>query len=447
MSGEFTYYRKYIILKDNYTNIKGIKPRGHGKLEIRGVKGNMSLNIENCKPHGDYRAYFLRDIAGRIGEYDLGRIIIDERGRTRTNLSFNIRDLEFEGFSIEKLSAILIRKDGMILLNGYIDEDDGTVDRFIEQLSLEEYVEEPVKMEEVSDSKEEMEEVEEYQPIEVEDELPIEELDEMEIVDEMPKEVGEIELGDRSWQADEVLGEVDETEEIDEEGEPWKTDEVIEKADEKEELEEVDEIEEIDEEDEMLEEEQIEVDDIFKGDVEERDEAQGFGEVDEEVDQAADYESLEYMRKLNHKNQMTDYILSILRFFPYVDPFNIYLHGYSWWKIEDSNMDLHKGFLPYYNYLMGTDYRYGISNNHATSMEQIERYGHYIFGIYREGKDIRYYLYGVPGRFTIEEHPFRGVTGFNTWYESEDGLGYWILYIDPMNGKVIQIINPMIPEY
>ena len=47
------------------------------------------------------------------------------------------------------------------------------------------------------------------------------------------------------------------------------------------------------------------------------------------------YQSLEYTRRLNHKDQMTKYILSILRFFPNVQPLRMYLHGYSWWRIED----------------------------------------------------------------------------------------------------------------
>lgn len=443
MSGEFTYYRKYIILRDNYTNIEGIKPKGHGKLEIRGVKGAVSLNMENCEPHGDYRIYFLGDIGGKIGEYDLGRVIIDERGRTRTNLSFNIRDLESKGFHVDRLAAIIIRKDEAILLNGYIGQDDGTVDRFIEQLTSGKV--EELKGLELTPSLEEK-----TQPVEREEDLASEGMEE------------DIESAAK-FDREEVEDEIVETEELEKSGpvgEADKVDELIEELEEKDgadeaigelgeevdgTIEELDDVDEVLEEIEEISEEDIEAVESIDGS-EEWDDGQGFQKIEKE-DEVADYKSLEYMRKLNHKNQMTDYILSILRFFPYVDPFNIYLHGYSWWKIEDCNTDLHKGFLPYYNYLMGTDYRYGIANSSTTCIDQIEKYGHYIFGIYKDGKDVKYYLYGVPGRFTTEEHPFRGVTGFNTWYESEDGFGYWILYIDPMTGEVVRIINPMIPEY
>ena len=60
-----------------------------------------------------------------------------------------------------------------------------------------------------------------------------------------------------------------------------------------------------------------------------------------------DYQSIEYIRRLNHRNQMTNYILNILRFFPYVQPFKFNLNGYSWWQIKDDGTDSYKGFLPY----------------------------------------------------------------------------------------------------
>ena len=58
MSGEFTYIRKYIILQNNYTNIKNINPKGYGKIEVKGVKGTINLNIENSEEDKDYRIYF-----------------------------------------------------------------------------------------------------------------------------------------------------------------------------------------------------------------------------------------------------------------------------------------------------------------------------------------------------------------------------------------------------
>lgn len=96
---------------------------------------------------------------------------------------------------------------------------------------------------------------------------------------------------------------------------------------------------------------------------------------------------------------------------------------------------------------MSSDYKYPFLNNSTTCLNLIRKYGHYLFGMYKEGRETKYYIYGVPGKFAIEEHPFKGITGFNTWYESTNGIGYWILYIDPMTGKRIYPLNPMVPAY
>ena len=76
----FTYFRKYIIFKSDYLSIPGINPKGHGKIEIKGTKGNISVNIENCEIEKDYAISFLKDSNGQVMEYNLGRIITDDKG-------------------------------------------------------------------------------------------------------------------------------------------------------------------------------------------------------------------------------------------------------------------------------------------------------------------------------------------------------------------------------
>ncbi len=53
-------------------------------------------------------------------EFKLGRIITDHKGRGRANIPINLKDLQSQGFSIEDINAILIRKDFHILLGGAI---------------------------------------------------------------------------------------------------------------------------------------------------------------------------------------------------------------------------------------------------------------------------------------------------------------------------------------
>lgn len=381
MRNEFTYLRKYIILKKDYLNISEINPKGHVKIETRGNKGNISVSIENCQIEKDYTISFLKDGEGGVRELNIGRIITDHRGRGRTNISLNLRDLDFQGFSIEEISAILIRKDKDILLGGYIDKDTGTIESFIQ--------EELINKESIIEEAKSIEETE----ILMEEEIIIEESEDlMEIEAELETE---------------PTFETDTNVDIGEE---------------------------------FVLEPELE---INFPDIEEPSEE----DIIDSTETMDDYQSIEYIRRLNHRNQMTNYILNILRFFPYVQPFKFNLNGYSWWQIEDDGTDSYKGFLPYFNYLMSTDYKYPFLNNSITCFDQIKKYGHYLFGMYKEKGETLYYIYGIPGRFAIEEHPFRGVTGFNTWYESIEGMGYWLLYIDPITGEIIHPLNPMIPSY
>ncbi len=372
MPRNYTYIRKYIILKNDYTNILGLEPKGYAKIEARGTKGILNICAENCQQNKDYNVYLLKDEKGEVQEYSIGRIITDERGKTSTNINLNLRDLELKGFSIDKIDAILIRKGIYILLGGYIDKDKGTIDRYIHTLIQQE---ENVQKENVDEI---------HQPQDIEKDL------EENIQTSVEREEKEFEY------------DITDTEET--KCEPNN---------------------------------QAPIDNTKPIEYEETN----------TQDEMESYKSLEYMRRLNHKKQMTNYILSILRFFPYVQPLKLNLYGYSWWRIDDSGTDSYKGFLPYFNYLMCTNYKYSFLNNSTTCFNLIKKYGHYLFGMYKEGKETKYYMYGIPGKFVKEEHPFRGITGFNTWYESTDGLGYWILYIDPMTGEVIYPLNPMVPAY
>ena len=63
-------------------------------------------------------------------------------------------------------------------------------------------------------------------------------------------------------------------------------------------------------------------------------------------------QDMEYIKRVNYKSQMTNYLLSILRFFPNIKPFKLDLKGYEWWRIESGDPDMHRGFLPFYNYLI-----------------------------------------------------------------------------------------------
>lgn len=445
MPGDITYFRKYIIFKNDYTNIGNINPKGHGRIEIKGNKGTVRINLENCEVEEQYRIYLLKEEKGVVEELDLGRILTDERGRGRTDINISYREWEAKGFSVKNLDAIVIRRDGNILLSAYIDKEKEAIGSYISSIGKmeEKYIEEDIQ-------------VEEELELESHEEFPLEEV---EVAEEPMEEIEDVEEPLKSEMEDEYEPMTEEIENM-ETQEPEEV-ELSEYFPVSPDYGVVDEEEKSFEAIEDMEVEEVEREEVLEPDLQEFQEAEELEEAEiyeepmEPIQQEFyqgqyrhqydHYQSLEYMKRLNNKNQMTNYILNILKFFPQVQPLKIYLHGYTWWRIDDDGSDSNRGFLPYYNYLFSTDYKYPFLHNATTCMNQIMKYGHYLFGLYREGNDTKYYVYAIPGRFTIEEHPFKGITGFNTWYESIDGIGYWILYIDPMTGKTIYPINPMVP--
>src|SRR5699024_4289988 len=100
------------------------------------------------------------------------------------------------------------------------------------------------------------------------------------------------------------------------------------------------------------------------------------------------YEDLEYIKKQNYKNKLNNYVLSILKFFPYVKPFVIQLEGYDWWRIEYDNEHSYRGFLPFSNYLNNISYNYVFMRNTVSPMSLMEKYNHYLFGMYKECNDV-----------------------------------------------------------
>ena len=157
-----------------------------------------------------------------------------------------------------------------------------------------------------------------------------------------------------------------------------------------------------------------------------------------------DYEN---NRRMIQRNQTTDYILNILKYFPEEDPIRQHLKGYKWWRID--YQDEAKGFLPYFNYVTGGKAKTKTTSNsdYTSPKELMAVYNHYLFGMYYKNEEVQYYVYAIPGGFYKDEHPNGGSSGFNTWFEGNEIMGYWLLYIDTLTGEVIYPLNPMIPMY
>lgn len=411
MSQNFIYKRKFIILKDEMTNIMGIKPKGHGKIEVKGSKGYISLNVEKGESNEEYRSYLIGEKNKDIVEAYIGRIFTDNRGKGQIRRDFNINNVENTNLSLKEFNGILIKRSSNILLSAYIDKNDGLLSRYI------------VKLQEQEGEKEIEPKIEE-----INQEEPKVEIEEVILQEEKEEELEEIDKIETELEEKLVVEEVKKVE--------------VEKLEEVEELKEKTKTE--------PEVEEIEIGDIIEEIKEDIKEKEIEKIVEDKINDISSrpkqsYKDYDYIRKQNYKNKLNDYVLSILKFFPYVKPFAIPLKGYEWWKIEYDDGHNYRGFLPFSNYLNNISYNYIFMSNTVSPIDLMEKYNHYLFGMYKEYEDVVYYVYGVPGQFLSTEHPYRGVSGFNTWFEGKEDYGYWLLYIEPITGKILFPLNPMIP--
>jgi len=381
MSSSLGYTRKFIILKKEYATIARGNPKGHCKIEIKGLRGTISVNIENAETDNTYNvALISKEKLNPI--WNLGKLFTDEMGKGKSEYVFLLRELESKSFSLDKISGILIMTDKDIVLGGYIEKEDGSIERYIESMSSLVNMPETLSPETLSN-----EEIDEPEIVVEEYVQSVEEFVHEEIVNK--DTINEDTINEDIINED-IINEEDH-------------EEIYEKI--------IDEIEQEDFYDEFME---------------------------------PDYKTLEHIKKLNQKEQTTNYVLSILRFFPYIEPFVYSLKGYNWWLVQLDEENEYRAFLPYFSYIAGGNTKEPYKNT-TTCNQLMNKYQHYLFGLYNEGESVKYFLYGIPGKFTIDEHPYRGASGFNTWYQGQNIEGYWIIYIDPMIGKPIYPANPMVP--
>lgn len=142
------------------------------------------------------------------------------------------------------------------------------------------------------------------------------------------------------------------------------------------------------------------------------------------------------------KNKFDESLYYALKESKQVDPLSVKLKDFNWWYIPYDETGIKNGFLPYYNQIISSYYPYPISNRVTTCSGLMKKYGHYIFGIYIQNEDIVKFIYGVPGEFTKEEQPYKGITGFKNWSYSKkqdkEDYGYWLAFVNPKTGETTE---------
>lgn len=149
--------------------------------------------------------------------------------------------------------------------------------------------------------------------------------------------------------------------------------------------------------------------------------------------------------KHSYKNEYEKNLYSLLSTFNKVSPLAHDINSIRWWRVDYDENSIYKGFLPYFNQIISTYYPYPLSNHVTTCQLLMKKHGYYLFGIYEENGKIEKFVYGVPGKFTRDEQPYRGVTGFKNWsYKKNDldgNYGYWLAFIDANTGAIAEPPN------
>lgn len=69
----------------------------------------------------------------------------------------------------------------------------------------------------------------------------------------------------------------------------------------------------------------------------------------------------------------------------------------------------------------------------------IKRYGYYMLGYKCDKKgEMKYLVYGIPGKKDKDDQPFMGKTGFVTWMSLDNtDMGYWLMFYDYKKSTVV----------
>lgn len=142
------------------------------------------------------------------------------------------------------------------------------------------------------------------------------------------------------------------------------------------------------------------------------------------------------------RNKFDESLYKVLKDYKELEPLSVKIQDLNWWYIPYDETGVRNGFLPYYNQIISSYYPYPMSNRVTTCSFLMKKYGHYVFGIFKEKGEIARFVYGVPGEFKKEEQPYKGVTGFKNWSysnkESDERHGYWLVFVNPKTGEATE---------
>ncbi len=370
----------YRVMKFLEPVSKSDKSKGYVRLDIRGIRGTLIVSVENL---GDSKStsevYLYKDKTNKI---KVGTVN-NRKGMIKRTISLANNSTNFEDYNI-----CGVVKDNKIVLyanlfNAANLNDVRKLEEDVQVKSIEEPYEEDKNIpiaDEVSDDNEEYETAKETGKIGKEDEAE----------NESKNYIGEKTEGEKT----QVI-----------------PDEVN-----------------ISEKDEIIQEEQKPL-------------QEGNIEIENSNNKKEDIESVS--KKVAYKNKFEENLYTILKEYKRITPLSVDIKSMSWWKVPYDDRGVKNGFLPYYDQIISSYYPYPMSNRVTTCHSLMRKYGYYLFGIYKDNnKNIKKFVYGVPGEFKREEQPYKGITGFKNWsYKNKEingDYGFWLAFVDSSTGEVTE---------
>lgn len=348
--------KNYRIMKFFEAVDKSCNGKGYVKIDMRGNRGSITVNVENLsdgKTAGEVYLFKNKDEKIKIGP------INSKRGRLQRSLVLNGKDEPIENYNI----CGVVINDKILM----------------------------------------------YTPV------------------FMPSQVSQLNILLSDDKVEEVIEEVEElVEEIIEESVEESAENVVEQVSDE------------------IDDKNIQCEDALEDDLQGNIEMQINNIKEDEIDIniTQDIEDPEVMEQggRNINNEYERKLFTLLKEFESVKPLAQDIKSMKWWRVKYDENSIYKGFLPYFNQIITTYYPYPMSNHITTCQTLLKRYGYYLFGIYEKNGKIAKYVYGVPGKFTRDQQPYRGVTGFKNWsYKNSEisgDYGYWLAFIDADSGAV-----------
>lgn len=372
------------------------KSRGYVRLDIRGIKGNIIVNVENL---GDIKStsevYLYKDRTNKIKLGDIN----NKKGLIKKMLTFGSND------AIEDYNICAVVKDKKIVL--YTNLYNATSLEQVKKLEVSDDFKEDIKKLDNVEKVEKTSNANIQETVKENIELPVENLT------ENKEEVFEI--------AEEIKDVVKEVvkEEIKEEIQEEIKEEILE-----------------------TKKEQYGFDSTIKNEPTKKTSVSSAVNMNDQPKVVK--ESFEDVHS-QAKNRFDEGLYNVLKDYKQVEPLSVKLNNFSWWYIPYDATGMRNGFLPYFNQIISSYYPYPMSNRVTTCSGLMKKYGHYVFGVYKENGKITSLIYGVPGEFTKEEQPYKGVTGFKNWSysnkEKASKCGYWLAFVNPKTGDITEPPN------